>query len=35
MGQFPFVQRLMNDIAGRNLNEATGFLATVSKFEHE
>jgi hypothetical protein len=35
MGQFPFVQRLMNDIAGRNLNEATGFLATVSEFEHE
>jgi hypothetical protein len=35
MGQFPFVQRLMNDIAGRNLNEAIGFLATVSEFEHE
>jgi hypothetical protein len=35
MGQFPFVQRLMNDIAGRNLNEAIGFLAAVSEFEHE
>ena len=35
MGQFPFIQQLMKDIAGRNLNAAAAFLTTVSEFEHE
>ncbi|HXW90305.1 MAG TPA: hypothetical protein VEK33_07140 [Terriglobales bacterium] len=35
MEQFPFVQRLMHDIAGRSLNEATNFLGAVTAFERE
>jgi hypothetical protein len=31
----PFIQRLMNDLAGRNLTVARGFLATLSEFEKE
>ncbi|KAF0249940.1 MAG: hypothetical protein FD167_650 [bacterium] len=31
----PLVQVLMNDIAGRSLNEAIGFLDKLSKFEKE
>ena len=31
----PFFQRLMNDLAGRNLTAARGFLATLSEFEKE
>jgi len=33
MGRSPIVQRLMRELAGYNLNAATGFLATVSEFE--
>jgi hypothetical protein len=35
MKQFPFVQRLMDDIAGRSLSEATNFLAGVEAFRRE
>lgn len=35
VGQSPFIQRLMRDIAGRNLNAATDFLARLSQFELE
>jgi hypothetical protein len=35
MGRFPFVQRVMNDLAGRNLNTASEFLAKLSGFEAE
>jgi hypothetical protein len=35
MGEYPFVQRLFNDIAGSNLNAARVFLATLSEFENE
>jgi hypothetical protein len=35
MERFPFVQRLMDDIAGRSLNEATNFLGAVTAFERE
>lgn len=35
MGRSPFVQRLMKDLAGYNLNAAAGFLATLSQFEDE
>jgi hypothetical protein len=31
----PFVQRLMKDLAGNNLNAAQGFLATLREFEQE
>ncbi len=31
----PFVQSIMNDIAGRSLNEAISFLNKLSKFEEE
>jgi hypothetical protein len=31
----PFGQQLMKDIAGYNLNAATGFLKTLSEFEEE
>src|ERR1700730_9043656 len=31
----PFFQRLMNDLAGRNLTAARGFLARLSEFEKE
>jgi len=35
MGRSPGMQRLMRELAGYNLNAATGFLATVSEFETE
>ena len=35
MGRSPMIQRLMRDLAGHNLNKATGFLATLSEFEDE
>ena len=35
MGRSPVMQRLMKDLAGYNLNAATGFLATLSEFEDE
>jgi hypothetical protein len=31
----PVVQRLMNDIAGRNLSAAAGFLDSLARFEQE
>jgi hypothetical protein len=31
----PFVQRLLDDIAGRSLSTATGFLSTLASFEEE
>jgi hypothetical protein len=33
MGRFPFIQRVMNDLAGRNLNAAAAFLSRLSQFE--
>jgi hypothetical protein len=35
MGRFPFIQRVMNDVAGRNLNAASEFIAKLSGFEAE
>jgi hypothetical protein len=35
MGRFPIIQRFMKDLAGYNLNAATGFLAKLSEFEEE
>ncbi len=35
MGRSPIVQRIMRDLAGYNLNAATGFLASLSEFERE
>jgi hypothetical protein len=35
MGRSPFIQRLMKDLAGYNLNAAGGFLASLSEFEDE
>jgi hypothetical protein len=35
MGRFPFIQRIMNDLAGRNLNAATEFISKLSGFEAE
>jgi hypothetical protein len=35
MGRSPVMQRLMKELAGYNLNAATGFLATLSEFENE
>jgi flagellar biogenesis protein FliO len=35
MGRSPFIQRLMQDLAGYNLNAATRFLTTLSQFEDE
>lgn len=35
MGRSAMIQRLMKDLAGYNLNAATGFLATLSEFEEE
>jgi len=35
MGRSPFIQRLMRDLAGYNLNAATGFLEKLSEFEGE
>lgn len=34
-GRSPFVQRLMRDIAGRNLNDATAFLEELSDFARD
>jgi hypothetical protein len=34
MADSPFLQRLMKDIAGQNLNEATAFLTKLSEFEN-
>jgi hypothetical protein len=33
--QSPFIQRLMKDLAGNNLNAARGFLATLREFKRE
>ena len=33
MGRFPWIRRMMNDLAGRNLNAAAGFLSKLSQFE--
>jgi len=33
MDRSPFIQRLMNDIAGHNLNRAIAFLSELSEFE--
>jgi hypothetical protein len=35
MGWSPFIQRLMNDIAGHNLTAAKVHLARLSEFEGE
>ena len=35
MGHSPLMQRLMRELAGYNLNAATGFLAKLSEFENE
>ena len=35
VGRSPFIQRLMEDIAGHNLNVATTFLSKLSEFEDE
>jgi hypothetical protein len=35
MDRSPMMQRLMKDLAGYNLNAASGFLATLSEFEEE
>lgn len=35
MGRSPFIQRLMKDLAGYNLNAATSFLVKLSQFEDE
>jgi hypothetical protein len=33
MGSFPWVRRVMNDLAGRNLNAAADFLSKLSQFD--
>jgi len=35
MGRSPAVQRLMRELAGYNINAASGFLATLAEFEYE
>jgi hypothetical protein len=35
MGRFPFIQRVMNDLTGRNLNAATELISKLSGFETE
>lgn len=35
MSRSPVMQRLIKELAGHNLNAATGFLATVAEFETE
>ncbi|MGA3093398.1 MAG: hypothetical protein ABSD75_32805 [Terriglobales bacterium] len=35
MGRVPFMRQLMNDIAGRNLTAAEGFICTLSEFENQ
>jgi hypothetical protein len=33
MGRFPWIRRVMNDLAGRNLNAAADFLSKLSQFD--
>jgi hypothetical protein len=33
MGRHPFIQRVMDDLAGRNLNGASEFISRLSEFE--
>jgi hypothetical protein len=33
MGRFPWIRRMMNDLAGRNLNAAADFLSRLSQFD--
>lgn len=33
--QSPLIQRLMRDLAGCNLNAATGFVSSLARFEEE
>jgi hypothetical protein len=33
MGRFPWIQRMMNNLAGRNLNAAADFLSKLSQFD--
>ena len=35
MGRFPWIRRLMNDLAGRNLNAAADFLSRLSQFDDD
>jgi hypothetical protein len=35
MGRFPFIQRVMNDLVGRNLRAASEFISKLSGFEAE
>ena len=35
MGRFPFIQRVMNDLAGRNLNAESEFISNLSEFDAE
>jgi hypothetical protein len=35
MDRSPALQRLMRELAGYNINAASGFLATLAEFEHE
>ncbi|MBI4751724.1 MAG: hypothetical protein HY774_24850 [Acidobacteria bacterium] len=35
MAHIPWIQKLMNDLAGNNLNQALGVLSTLSDFENE
>lgn len=35
MAHIPWIQKLMNDLAGHNLNQALGALANLSEFENE
>lgn len=35
MSHIPWIQKLMNDLAGNNLNQALGILANLSEFENE
>lgn len=35
MSHIPWIQKLMNDLAGNNLNQALGVLSTLSDFENE
>jgi hypothetical protein len=33
MGRFPWIRRVMNDLAGRNLNAAADFLSKLSQLD--
>ncbi len=35
MGHIPWIQKLMNDLAGHSLNQALGALTTLAEFENE